>query len=168
MSTGVWLSTGSWGFRSGPPGAVRSVCHSSSMTDTHRTSGQVHNHRHRRNLRTVGARGEDTAAAWFIDRGYDLLDRNFFTRRGEVDIVLRTPPDHPDHPAVVFVEVKWRLNDRYGAGAEAITPAKLAAVRHAARDWLAQHPGLNPGSLRIDVLDITAGEITHYEGVDGW
>ncbi|WP_297005678.1 YraN family protein [uncultured Corynebacterium sp.] len=125
-----------------------------------------------RNLRTVGAAGEDEAAAWFTARGYILLERNFFTARGEVDIILRTPPDHPDHPALVFVEVKWRLDDRYGVGAEAVTPAKLRAMRVAAARWLEQNPGHHPGgpdscgTVRFDVLDITAGEITHYEGVE--
>lgn len=126
---------------------------------------------HSRNLRSVGAAGEDEAAAWFTGRGYVLLDRNYFTTRGEVDIILRTPPNHPDHPALVFVEVKWRLDDRYGVGAEAVTPAKLRAMRAAAAKWLDRHPHRTGGtgpvrSVRFDVLDITAGEITHYEGVE--
>lgn len=121
-----------------------------------------------RNLRSVGASGEDTAAAWFTARGYQVLHRNFYTARGEIDIILTTPVTHPDHPALVFVEVKWRLDDRYGAGAQAVTPAKLAAMRHAALEWLRRHPEQHAETVRFDVLDITAGEITHYEGVDGW
>lgn len=121
-----------------------------------------------RNLRSVGTAGEDTAAAWFTDRGYGLLQRNFYTARGEIDIVLRTPSDHPDHPALVFVEVKWRLDDRYGTGAEAVTPAKLRAMQAAAREWLRRHPDEHRGPVRFDVLDITDGEITHYEGIGQW
>lgn len=122
----------------------------------------------RRNLRSVGAVGEDGAAAWFTSRGYDLIQRNFYTARGEIDIVLRTPPDHPDHPALVFVEVKWRLDGRCGCGAEAVTPTKLRAMRAAAVQWLDQHPDQHSVTVRFDVLDITAEEITHYEGVDEW
>ena len=116
--------------------------------------------------RSIGTAGEDTAATWFTDRGYTLLHRNFCTARGEIDIVLHTPVDHPDHPALVFVEVKWRRTGRYGTGAEAVTPVKLAAMRAAAREWLHRHPGDRPGTVRFDVLDITAGEITHYQGVE--
>lgn len=166
LSTGVGLSTGSWAFASSPDGDVRVVCHSSPMT---RETPDTTNPPHSRNLRTVGAAGEDEAAAWFTARGYVLLDRNYFTARGEVDIILHTPPDHPDHPGLVFVEVKWRLDDRYGVGAEAVTPAKLRAMRAAAAQWLDRHPqhrADTPGTVRFDVLDITAGEITHYEGVE--
>lgn len=124
--------------------------------------------KHSRNLRKVGASGEDTAAAWFTGRGYELLCRNYFTSRGEIDIILRTPESDPDHPALVFVEVKWRLDDRYGRGAEAVTPVKLAAMRHAAVWWLAENPRERTENLRFDVLDITEKEITHYEGVGEW
>lgn len=122
--------------------------------------------RNHRNLRDVGARGEDEAASYFVDRGYTVLARNFFTTRGEVDIVLRgTDADGDD--VLVFVEVKWRLGGRYGTGAEAVTPAKLAAMRHAAGEWLRRNPEHRAPVVRFDVLDITAGDTTHYEGV-GW
>ncbi|WP_145940828.1 YraN family protein [Corynebacterium glyciniphilum] len=122
--------------------------------------------RPRRNLRQVGKAGEDEAAAYFVDRGYRLLDRNFFTARGEVDIVL-AGGDGDNDDTIVFVEVKWRLDGRYGTGAEAVTPAKLAAMRHAGAEWLRRNPGHRAPVVRFDVLDITAGDITHYEGV-GW
>ncbi|MDN5683474.1 YraN family protein [Corynebacterium glyciniphilum] len=122
--------------------------------------------RPRRNLRQVGKAGEDEAAAYLVDRGYRLLDRNFFTARGEVDIVL-AGGDGDNDDTIVFVEVKWRLDGRYGSGAEAVTPAKLAAMRHAGAEWLRRNPNHRAPVVRFDVLDITAGDITHYEGV-GW
>ncbi|MEJ6548202.1 YraN family protein [Corynebacterium sp. USCH3] len=141
-------------------------------TDKHSSTGPYDNRdrrsRPRRNLRDVGSRGEDEAAAYFADRGYEVLDRNFFTARGEVDIVLSGPGDRGRAgELIVFVEVKWRLDGRYGTGAEAVTPAKLAAMRHAGAEWLRRHPGHRAPVVRFDVLDITAGETTHYEGV-GW
>jgi putative endonuclease len=166
LSTGVELSTGSWAFVFSHGGNVPVLCHSSSMTRDTSDARDPINPSRSRNLRTVGAAGEDEAAAWFTARGYVLLDRNYFTTRGEVDIILHTPPDHPDHPALVFVEVKWRLDDRYGVGAEAVTPAKLRAMRAAATRWLDRNPQHRTGTLRFDVLDITAGELTHYEGVE--
>ncbi|HIW91652.1 MAG TPA: YraN family protein [Candidatus Corynebacterium avicola] len=122
----------------------------------------------RRNLRDVGARGEDEAAAFFEDLGYRLLARNFYTARGEVDIVLRAPEEGPeaDPETVVFVEVKWRLDDRHGTGAEAVTVAKLNAMRYAAMWWLEKNPEHRAEHVRFDVLDITSEEITHYEGVE--
>jgi len=129
-------------------------------------------------LRAVGADAEDAAAQWFTARGYRLVQRNYFTRRGEIDIILWAPEQHPDAPALVFVEVKWRRDDRCGHGAEAVTPAKPVAMRNAARQWLADHSSVHPAVIRFDVLEITAtgstasdvssSEITHYEGVEGW
>jgi putative endonuclease len=105
-----------------------------------------------------------------VERGYRLLDRNFFTARGEVDIVLAGDDGAGGvdrEGVIVFVEVKWRIDGRYGTGAEAVTPAKLAAMRHAGSEWLRRNPRFRAPTVRFDVLDITAGEITHYEGV-GW
>jgi putative endonuclease len=129
---------------------------------------QHRNHCNHRNHRSIGADGEDTAARYLVDRGYVLLDRNFFTRRGEIDIVVHAPVDPGDPTSgdeIVFVEVKWRYDARYGAGAEAVTPTKLAAMRYASREWLRRHPEHRAEFIRYDVLDITAGDITHYEGI---
>lgn len=148
-----------------------SVPEFSTMADNSRQRRKLQ----RENLqrRNVGARGEDEAAEYFLDRGYTLLDRNFFTARGEVDIVLAAPVPPPAGASavhtpttVVFVEVKWRLDDRYGRGAEAVTRAKLAAMRYAATRWLEEHPEHHAEHIRFDVLDITDNEVTHYEGVD--
>jgi putative endonuclease len=95
----------------------------------------------------LGARGEALAAHWYVDRGFTVLDRNWRTRTGELDLVVGAPG------IVVFCEVKTRTSDAYGTGAEAVTPTKQLRIRRLATEWLAAHPGVG-GELRFDVASI--------------
>ena len=90
------------------------------------------------------------AAAWYEDHGYEILERNWRRREGEVDLIVRKGR------AVAFVEVKTRTTDAYGTGADAVLPAKQRRIRRLASRWLAE---LTPSSgralvdLRFDVVD---------------
>jgi len=110
--------------------------------------------------RAVAARGEAAAAAWYEEAGYEVLDRNWRRREGEVDLIVRKGR------TVVFVEVKSRSSDAFGTGAEAVVAAKQRRIRRLAARWLAE---LTPASgralvdLRFDVVDVTAGEVDVVE-----
>ncbi len=110
--------------------------------------------------RSLGASGEDTAAAWYEENGYEVLERNWRRREGEVDLIVRR------RRTVAFVEVKTRTSDAFGTGAEAVLPAKQRRIRRLASRWLAE---LTPASgralvdLRFDVVDITAGQVDVIE-----
>lgn len=110
--------------------------------------------------RSLGARGEETAAAWYESQGYEILERNWTRREGEVDLIVRR------RRTVAFVEVKTRTTDAFGTGAEAVLPAKQRRIRRLASRWLAE---LTPASgralvdLRFDVVDITAGDMDVIE-----
>jgi len=110
--------------------------------------------------RSLGARGEDIAAAWYEHEGYEVLERNWSRREGEVDLIVRR------RRTVAFVEVKTRMSDAFGTGAEAVLPAKQRRIRRLASRWLAE---LTPASgralvdLRFDVVDITADEVDVIE-----
>ena len=108
-----------------------------------------------------GARGEDTAVRHLADLGYSILDRNFKTRSGEVDIVAR------DGAIVVFVEVKRRETTGHGTAAEFVGPAKIRRVVSAARLYAARH-GLSEAPIRFDVvaIDVIDGreQLRHHKG----
>jgi len=110
--------------------------------------------------RSLGADGEDRAATWYEEQGYEVLERNWRRREGEVDLIVRR------QRTVAFVEVKTRTSDEYGTGAEAVLPAKQRRIRRLAGRWLAE---LTPASgralvdVRFDVVDITAGRIEVIE-----
>lgn len=98
-------------------------------------------------LRTLGAAGEDAAAAWLEARGYQILARNVRTRRGEIDLVVRCGG------AVVFVEVKSRTSARFGHPAEAVAPRKQRRLGRLAAAYL-QRPGLEGCAVRFDVIAV--------------
>ena len=116
--------------------------------------------------RAIGSRGEEVAARWYLDNGYRILDRNWRCREGELDLVLCR------HRTVVFCEVKTRTTDRFGTGAESVSPAKQRRIRRLAGRWLAQaDPGLvgsdpvgRTSDVRFDVASLTAGLLEIVEG----
>ena len=108
----------------------------------------------------LGRHGEDVAAAWYEDHGYEVLARNWRRREGEVDLIAR------QGRTVAFCEVKTRSTDAFGTGGESVLPAKQRRIRRLAARWLAE---LTPASgralvdLRFDVVCITAGEVDVIE-----
>jgi putative endonuclease len=107
--------------------------------------------------RKTGIDGEDIAAAWYEARGYQVLDRNWRCREGELDLVLRNGRQ------VVFCEVKHRRGVGFGTPAESITREKKQRIRHLAARWL-QDAKPRPAEIRFDVAAILNGEIEVLEG----
>jgi putative endonuclease len=88
----------------------------------------------------LGARGETVVAEWYESAGYEVLDRNWRCRDGELDLVVA------GRDVVVFCEVKTRRGGAFGAPAEAVTLAKQRRIRGLALRWLTEH---RVGALRI-------------------
>ena len=80
-------------------------------------------------------------------RGYEILERNYRCRRGEVDLVAR------DGGVVVFVEVKARTSDRYGDPELAVDLRKQRKISIAALDYLVRND-LTDTDARFDVVVI--------------
>jgi putative endonuclease len=104
----------------------------------------------------LGAAGEDRAAAWYREAGYEVVARNWRCRDGELDLVVR------NQRTVVFCEVKTRSSDRFGVPAEAVTPAKQRRIRALAAHFLREHQ-LSAANLRFDVAAVLGGQIEVVE-----
>jgi putative endonuclease len=107
--------------------------------------------------RALGASGEEAVAAWYVAQGYEVLERNWRCRAGELDLILRRGR------TFVFCEVKTRSSDLFGAPVEAVTREKQVRVRHLAARWLEDAP-LRPTEIRFDVASVLAGRIEVLEG----
>jgi putative endonuclease len=94
--------------------------------------------------RALGISGEEAVAAWYVARGYRVLDRNWRCRAGELDLVLRKGA------MVVFCEVKTRSSDAFGLPAEAVTRPKQQRIRVLAARWLDESPS-PAAEIRFDV-----------------
>lgn len=102
--------------------------------------------------RSLGAAGEAAAARWYESHGYDVVDRNWRCRAGEIDLVAA------DGTCIVFCEVKTRSSEKFGRPAEAVTLAKQRRLRELALRWLAAHT-FHGARLRFDVAEVSAGEV---------
>ncbi len=104
--------------------------------------------------RTLGELGEDEAVRHLERRGHAILDRNFRTRYGELDVVSSVGG------SLVFCEVKTRTaGGRSGPATalEAVGPAKRRRLRLMAREWLRLRGGNHerlPGGVRFDAIGV--------------
>jgi putative endonuclease len=101
--------------------------------------------------RALGALGEDLACAHLRRRGYEIVDRNFRTRWGELDIVAS------DGRSLVFCEVKCRRASRsWRDPLESVHTNKQVRLRRMAGQWLAEHRDRpRRAELRFDAIGVT-------------
>lgn len=102
--------------------------------------------------RHLGAAAEDAARALLESEGQRTLARNVNYRFGELDLVMR------DGDTVVFVEVRYRRDDRFGGGAGSVDHRKRRRIVLAARAWLARQRGLGDAPCRFDVVTVQGAE----------
>jgi len=118
--------------------------------------------------RGLGALGERLAADHLLRAGYVLIECNWRSRYGELDIVAA------DGRALVFCEVKTRVAGGFLGPAsplESIGPDKRRRLRRLAREWLAEHSGERPSTdeLRFDAIGVIVNraggllELEHME-----
>ena len=96
----------------------------------------------------LGKEGEDLAARFLIKRGYRIMERNYRTRSGEIDLIAL------HDGAVVFVEVKTRTSDAFGAPEHAVNPRKQQRMVKAALGYI-KYKKLHQVPCRFDVVAIT-------------
>ena len=108
----------------------------------------------------LGRRGEDRAARWYQENGYEILARNWRCFEGEIDVVAARGD------IVAICEVKARASARFVDPALAVGRAKQSKVRKAAFRWLEQGPqqGNTTRRLRFDVALVVGGELEVIEG----
>lgn len=100
--------------------------------------------------RALGATGEQLAADHLTRRGLRILDRNYRTRWGELDIIAC------DDRQIVFCEVKCRVANRAGRDPlESVHSSKQAQVRRMAVRWLNERPHPRVNDLRFDAIGVT-------------
>ncbi len=100
-------------------------------------------------MNRAGARAEDLCAEFLRGAGLRVLARNWRCRHGEIDLVAE------ERGTLVFAEVRYRSDARFGGAAESVTAAKQARLIAAARLYLMRRPDAD---CRFDVLLLDALE----------
>ncbi len=100
---------------------------------------------------SFGHNAEEIACHILADKGYKIIDRNFRSRFGEIDIVAT----HED--CLKFIEVKARTSLVFGSPEEAVTKSKLDKIIKTAEYYSLLHKGLSK-KLRIEVVALEFGD----------
>lgn len=109
------------------------------------------------NNRAEGNRGEDIACAHLAANGCRIIERNFRSRRGEIDIIA------DDAGTVVFAEVKYRKGTGSGQPYEAVTKAKQRTICRTADFYCMKNALSENRAYRFDVLSILGDTVTWYK-----
>ena len=98
----------------------------------------------KKNNRETGAKAE-AIACWFLkQQGYDVLEQNFYTKEDQT---------------LVFVEVKYRKDDKKGYPAQAVDQRKQQKIRKSAMIYLKKNHLSFEQPIRFDVVEILGKKI---------
>lgn len=114
----------------------------------------------------TGQAGEELAVNYLCNQGYSILERNYRTRWGEIDIVAK------DKDTMYFFEVKTRHSNQYGHPFEAVSYRKRRAIQRAAWAYLLKHkPTYHGLALGVVGVQLYRGSsqphISHIPNI-GW
>ena len=82
------------------------------------------------NNKEIGMLGEELAVKLLENKGYKILERNYATKPGEIDIIAI------NGRVIIFTEVKTRISSNMGKGREAVNDIKQSKIRKAAEIYL--------------------------------
>lgn len=108
------------------------------------------------NKRQTGTRYEQFAVRFLEEQGYRILEKNFRCRQGEIDLIAR------DGEYLVFLEVKYRKDDRMGTGGEAVGKLKQGRIIRCARCYLMRHAEYMETPCRFDVVSVLGEKAALY------
>lgn len=95
----------------------------------------------------LGKTGEDIATQYLIKNKYKIIERNFYCKTGEIDIIATK------NNYLIFIEVKTRSNNKYGLPAQSVTKKKLQSLYKTAKYYVYTR-GLQYNLIRFDVIEV--------------
>ena len=101
------------------------------------------------NKRDIGDKHEAFAVEVIKNAGFEVVDKNYLCKLGEVDIIARSGQN------LVFVEVRYRRSENYGGALQSVDKKKQRRIALAANHYLQKHKLTNKVACRFDVFAIT-------------
>jgi len=108
-----------------------------------------------------GRSGEDLAKKYLTEKGFEWIESNFLCDIGEIDLIMA------DNDWLVFVEVKFKSDDKFGIPEEMISSWKISQIKKVAQIYLMTRPEINKKYIkyRVDAVCILGEQIRYYENV---
>lgn len=108
------------------------------------------------NTREIGAEGEERAAAFLVQKGFTLIERNYRSKLGELDLVAEAPDK-----TLCFIEVKSAKSLNWGDPSFNVNNKKQRQIWKLAEQYLAVRK-IKDRACRFDVVSVDGSRITHY------
>lgn len=96
----------------------------------------------------LGKQAEDRAVKYLKKQKLGILERNFYSRFGEIDIVAE------EQDTIVFVEVRYRRDNAFGSALESVSYGKQQKLIKTAQCFIAAHPWAGDRPCRFDIIAI--------------
>ncbi len=112
---------------------------------------------------TIGRRGEEIARKYLKDKGYKIIEQNYKTKYGEIDLVAKQKNE------LVLVEVRTKIGKNFGAPEDTINNKKKRKLRNNALAYA--RTAKWPGHVRVDAIciilkkDYLVERLNHYENI---
>jgi putative endonuclease len=94
-----------------------------------------------------GNYGENLAIDFLKEKNYEIIERNYENKFGEIDIIAK------ENESIIFIEVKYRENLNFGEGIEAVDFYKRNHIRNVAKVFIMKNH-LENSEIRFDVIEI--------------
>lgn len=100
--------------------------------------------------RQIGNQAEDIALKYLIQQGLVLIEQNYLTKVGEIDIIMLDKAEQ----VLVFVEVRYRKNTHFGSATDSVDHAKQLKIMRTAEYYLACQQKFDEYICRFDVIGL--------------
>lgn len=100
---------------------------------------------------SLGERGEMAACGFLTGRGYEILEKNYKCKLGEIDVIARR------RGRLAFIEIKTRTSPQFGLPQEAVTVRKQAKILKIA-EWYLKEKRMEKTPVAFDVVAVLWNE----------
>jgi len=100
--------------------------------------------------RQTGNQAENLALAYLQERDLRLIEQNYLTKCGEIDIIMLDKSEQ----TLVFVEVRYRQDDQFGSATDTVDRYKQSKLIRTAQQYLQQHSKYQEFICRFDVVGV--------------
>ena len=100
------------------------------------------------NKNNIGKVGEQLTVQYLQENKYDIICKNYFTKKGEIDIIA------VKQNTISFIEVKTRSNFKYGNPVDAVNYSKVKHIVNTAKIFLYKNIKYSNYEINIDVIEV--------------
>jgi putative endonuclease len=104
---------------------------------------------------SIGKEKESLAEKFLLSKDYFILAKNYRYKKGEIDLIAKTAE------IIVFVEVKYRRNSKFGFPETTVTDSKQNLIQQTAEQFIIEQNW--KGRIRFDIVAISGEEVMHFE-----